>query len=130
MYTMVFSAQDFRNVYEKFYNQFRLYLWPFNTVEDLANLETTIYTAFFDPAKLKRELERLRIPIKEAVEDNNDKELDKLYKKLVEMANDIEPNLIFHSLNRVEEVNPDEDKQIKFEKDNSESEFKDEGTEL
>lgn len=122
---MITSAQDFRNLYERFYAEFCCYLWPYHVLEDLANLEVEIYTAFFDVDKLKRYLEKLRRPVDEVVKEFEDERLKDLYDKIVDLANKVDANQIVQQISRVEEVNPDEDKQInpEEEQDDSESEF-------
>ena len=116
------SAQDFRNAYETFYDKFRNYLWPYNVLEDLANVEVDIYTDFFDKDHLQRGLSRLNKSIHDAVKDYEDEDLQKSYDKIVKLLDETDPEQMFYQLDRVEEVNPGEDKQIKSEPEESSEE--------
>ena len=118
------SAQDLRNQYEKFYAEFRKYLWPYNVLEDLAEFEVDIYSAFFDIEKLKRDFGKLRKPVLDVNKDFDDTYILKIYDSFNSIIDQIEPDHIYQSIGRVEEVHPDEDKQIKpAEPEDSESEF-------
>lgn len=99
--------------YEDFYNEFRRYLWPYNVLEDLANVETGIYTAFTDVDKLKAYIERLKSPIKVLLKDTEDEKLKKTFDSLYKIISELTNDNIYAYLRRVEEVNPGEDKQIK-----------------
>jgi hypothetical protein len=104
------SSQDFRNIYEKFYNLMRNYLWPYQTLKELANLETDIYAAFIDFNQLEADFSKLRSSIKDACKDDD---------KLAECANKIQSMLgtkgecYFARLPRVAEANPQTSKQLK-----------------
>lgn len=121
---MMTSAQDLRNQYEKFYAEFRNYLWPYEVLEDLAEFEVDIYSAFFDVEKLKRDFEKLRKPVLNVNKDFEDAYILKTYDNFSNIIDQIEPDHIYQSIGRVEEVHPDEDKQIKSEElEDSEGEF-------
>lgn len=112
---MVMSSQEFRNIYENFYNAVRQYLWPYNVVERLAEAEEVIYTSFPDLEELKAKLYKLRDPIKEASEEFDDPDLSDLLEDMIELAEDADPEQFYFAISRVEEDNPDVDKEIKSE---------------
>lgn len=121
---MIISAQDLRNAYEKFYTKFREYLWPFGLLENLANAEVEIYTAFPDKTIIELNLSKLRSAIADASKDYKDEELQSEFDALVDLVEELDTETTYHIIQKVEEVNPDEDKQIKstVEEDNSEGE--------
>jgi len=104
------SSQDFRNVYEKFYNSMRRYLWPFSVLQELAEVETNIYSAFIDISKLKVDFSKLYSSIKDALKE--DAELKKYANKLDNLVNNQDTATYFRLL-RVNEVNPEKSKQLK-----------------
>ena len=104
------SAQDFRNVYERFYDCMRMYLWPYSVLDDLANVEVDIYDTFIDIEKLQHDFGKLKIGIKDAC--SKDPRLEKVCNKLDELINIQEPNF-YARLRKVEEVNPQNAKQIR-----------------
>lgn len=113
------SSQEFRNKYEKFYDCMRMYLWPYDILEILADVEATIFSAFIDVPKLRLLLDKLEGQIKQNFED--DELLQKSFNNIKKLVEDKDEE-IYLPLTRVKEVNPDEDKQIRIikEEDNSE----------
>lgn len=106
------SSQDFRNSYEDFYRDLREYLWPYSVLEELAEVEVDIFTSFIDFEKLQKDFKKLSQSIKEALAE--DELLSKSYANLSKLIeNEYEPNDQYLIIQRVEEVNPDEDKQIR-----------------
>jgi hypothetical protein len=59
-------------VYNDLYEQISKYIWPFNTIEILADLEIAVYTAFPDLSKISRLLKSLEIDLKKAAEDDSE----------------------------------------------------------
>lgn len=119
---MILSSQEFRNIYERFYNSFSKYLWPYKVLEDLANFEVEIFTAFNNIEKTRSLLEKLRKPVEEVVKEFDDAKLQKQFDEFFEVLDEIEPDKMYLTLEQVEEVEPDEDKQDKS-KEDSESEL-------
>lgn len=113
------SSQDFRNIYEKLYDSMRRYLWPLATLEILADVEANIYSAFIDIPNLKLRLDALYKSIKEVMKD--DKELEKNYNQIVDLANEDEVGSYLR-LPSVNEVNPENDKRLKSTVDDEEEE--------
>lgn len=114
----VISSQDFRNTYQRFYDYIRNYLWPYNTLVDLAAVEDDIYTSFIDYDKLSRDLNKLYTSIKETCKEDDD--LQKAYNEFLELieAKNANPSInIYSLLPRVEETNPEQNKVLKFEED-------------
>ena len=104
------SSQDFRNVYEKFYNSMRRYLWPFSVLRELAEVETNIYSAFIDMPKLKVDFDKLYSSMKDTLKE--DAELRKYVSKLSSLLDNQDATNYF-KLFRVNEVNPEKPKQLK-----------------
>lgn len=119
---MIISSQDFRNTYQKFYNDVRQYLWPYNVIEEIATVQDDIFTAFIDIEQLRNDFRKLYKSIKEAIDE--DEFLNKSYKELSELIENEYENP-YLKISRVEEVNPDEDKQIRTipEEDEEDSEL-------
>lgn len=56
---MLKTAKRLQSDYNDFYIQFRKYVWEFDAVEALADLETEIYTTFPDISKIKSKCKTL-----------------------------------------------------------------------
>lgn len=111
------SSQDFRNKYEKFYDNMRLYLWPYDTLEQLGQVEVDIYSAFINRDKLSSDFYRLSSSLKDVLEE--DEEFNKAYKDLQELV-DEEDRDSYHYIQRVEEINPEKDKVLRVPKEDDE----------
>lgn len=111
------SSQDFRNKYEKFYDNMRLYLWPYDTLEQLGQVEVDIYSAFIDRDKLSSDFYRLSSSLKDVLEE--DEEFNKAYKDLQKLI-DAEDRDSYHYIQRVEEINPEKDKVLRVPKEDDE----------
>lgn len=77
-------SNDLQNGYIDLYKQLREYIWDFNTVEILAELEISIFTAFPERDKVKSTLQSLKYQIKDQFEDNED--LKKAYESLEKLV--------------------------------------------
>jgi len=110
---MIFSSQQLRNEYEKFYEAMRRYLWSFDGLKALAYVEDDIYTSFVDFDKLQSHLSKLYAFIKDTCKD--DEKLNKSYNALIDLiADGTKPDVqIYSVLNQVNEVNPENDKVLK-----------------
>lgn len=107
---MNISSQDFRNQYEKFYVQMRMYLWPYEVLKNLADVEVDIYSAFIDIDKLKQHFDKLRTGVREVYKDDGNFRIE--FDKLEKLIDTEEPQF-YARLAEVEEVNPENDKQIR-----------------
>ena len=103
------SSQDFRNVYEKFYNAIRQYLWPFEVLKELSEVENDIYAAFVDVDKLRIDFAKLRKSMKDTLKE--DEELSKYTNMISEYIEDKDAGSYFR-LPRVNEVDPEKPKSI------------------
>ena len=109
----VISSQDFRNAYEKFYQSIRRYLWPYQTLQVLADVECNIYSSFIDFDALKNALYKLFPLIKDEFADNEQFESrfnDIL--NLIDEATNPEYS-VYLRLDRVKETDPDLNKILK-----------------
>lgn len=103
-------AQELRNAYIKFYDAMRSYLWSYETLENLANAEVGIYTAFTDVSKLQFYLDKLWSDIKEVCKD--DEVLRTTYQHLRDIVDPVDIT-IYAKLPKVQEVDPSKDKILK-----------------
>lgn len=107
---IIVSSQDFRNVYEKLYNEIRKYLWPFSVLQELSDVEVDIYSAFVNMEKLKVDFDKLRTSMKDVLKD--DTELSKYVNKMLDLISDEDAGSYLR-LPRVNETDPEKPKQIK-----------------
>lgn len=114
------SSVDFGNCYEKFYAAMRQYLWPYSTLEALADVEVDIYTTFIDMDKLSRDLEKLRGLIKEDFDD--DPKLKKTFDELADMVHIVDPSQ-YARLAKVIEINPEKIKTLVTDSEQEEEEI-------
>ena len=107
---MLISSQDLQNVYEKFYARMRNYLWPYKTLQELAQVEVGIYTRFIDLEKLEADLNRLRISLRDVIDDD-----DKLRKSFDDLMDIVvsENDGQYSRLPSVQEVDPEKNKNIR-----------------
>ena len=109
--TMI-SSQDFRNKYEVFYDAMRLYLWPYDILELLGNVEIEIYTDFPDMEKLRNYFSKLKTNIKEVLAEDED--LAKACKALEDLINEEhDENSYYYTISRVAEANQEKNKVLK-----------------
>lgn len=57
---MIITAASLQKSYNKLYTQFRNYVWEFDIIESLADLEVEIYQTFPDMGKVKSKYKKLR----------------------------------------------------------------------
>ena len=105
------SSQNYRNIYEKLYDQVRNYLWPYQVLEVLADVETDIYNAFIDTDKLRIDFEKLKKAMKDVLID--DPPLQKYVTKMTDLLNESVETTVFLGIPRVNESNPENFKIIK-----------------
>ena len=79
------ESSEFYNAYEKFYKSFRNYVWDFDTVTKLAELEIELFCAFPDKEACANKLELLISDIKRCNVDDED--LKKSYEALLDLLN-------------------------------------------
>ena len=113
------ASRDFMNKYEKFYDAIRQYLWPYDVLEELAEVEVDIYSAFIDRPKLQQDFAKLRKSIKDVLEE--DDYFRKTTKELEDLVNDEDLDS-YHTLVQVGEVNPEKPKALKLENESKEDE--------
>ena len=99
------SAKEIQNCYVNMYKQVRNYVWDFDTVELLANLEAEIYSTFPNIDKLKSYFIRFKQCVKDASKD--DEELEQSIEHLEDSID--QASSIYCKLERVQEVVPNED---------------------
>lgn len=113
------SSRDFQNRYEVFYDQMRQYLWSYDTLELLAQVEADIYSAFIDREKLASDFYKMSTSLKEVLKEDED--FQKAYDKLRELI-DSEEESGFYQLNKVTEKNQEVNKVLRNPEDIKEEE--------
>lgn len=91
-----------RNAYIDFYSEFRKYIWNFETILELANLESIIYTAFYDTGKLITCLNKLKSSMKEILV--NDEDLKTSFDNMYELANESSSDDMYVKIIKYKEV--------------------------
>ena len=118
--TKIASSQDFRNLYEEFYNRIRAYLWPISTLKILADVECNIYSAFIDYPKLRLNLDKLHSVIKDTMKE--DEYLKTAYDDLSGLVDEVDPEETksYLKLYQVSETDPELVKTIKSQSEEDE----------
>ena len=96
------NSAYFRVAYEKFYVEMRDYLWDFDTLKLLADVEVATYNAFIDMKDLEQKLLKLYQRIKPAAQE--DEYLQEAYDNFYNMIEDSKDSTIYFKLYQVEEV--------------------------
>ena len=91
------STNDIQRAYNDLYVELRKYIWGFEVVKAIADLEVASYTAFPDMAELKSVLSKLKMLIRY---DMDDEELKESFDKFEELIKD-DPE-IYLKLNEIE----------------------------
>ena len=94
------SSVVIQTQYQKLYSALREYLWPFDTVELIADLEIACYQAFPAIEDVKSRISNLRREISSVLKD--DEELSTQFDEFEEMLNG--QDTVYLTLNKVKEV--------------------------
>lgn len=94
------SAKKLQNQYNSLYIQIRKYLWPFETVQLLADLEEAIYRKFPDLNQISSILDKFKLRIDSEFKD--DEELKSEFDKLYDLVKS--DDTVFSKLDQVNEV--------------------------
>ena len=94
------AQHDLVNKYNKLYVQLRNYIWNFNQVEKIADLEIAIYRACPDIHEIRAALSKLYLECVEVIRE--DEELKSAYDSLKTLADG--DDSIYTMLNKVDEV--------------------------
>lgn len=66
------SSKQLQNAYVNLYRELRNYIWGFDTVQAIANLEIEVYSAFPDVSKIQSSFNTLCIDIRSVVDEDED----------------------------------------------------------
>lgn len=94
------SLQDLTRQYVKLYKCLREYIWPFDIVADLAELEIAVYNRFPDIDEVKSKFDKLYRDIE--LECKADKELDeqvKAFRRVIDSQ-----DIVYSKIYKVDEV--------------------------
>ena len=78
------NSMDLRLAYNEFYASMRNYIWDFQVVCNLADIETAVYMAFPDMGDIYVKLRQIYPMISETMKD--DKELEDSYNDFLELS--------------------------------------------
>lgn len=102
------TLTDLTRQYIKMYEVVRQYIWPYATVEDLANLEVAIYNRFPDIGDVKSKFDKFYRDIQ--LECKDDEELDSAVNALKEVI--YSDDSMYSPLSKVNEVYEYEDSKV------------------
>ena len=94
------NSNEIQNAYVNLYTQIRKYIWPFDVIDILVDLEIESFKSFPDVMKLRELLDRLHREIQSTLSDDKDFETAYLsFKKLID-----DDNIMYKLLEQVREV--------------------------
>ena len=96
------SSKELQNKYIKMYEGLREYIWPFETVKRLADLEVSVYTTFPSPEQVKTDFNELYLNIRDVLDD--DEELKESVEAFKETVETLESETFYSKLNQVQEA--------------------------
>lgn len=102
------TLTDLTRQYIKMYEVARRYIWPYNTVEDLADLEVAIYNRFPDIKDVRTKFDRFYRDIQ--LECRYDEELDRVVNALRDIV--YSDDLMYSPIIKLNEVYDYEDTEI------------------
>lgn len=82
------SSKEIQNAYVDMYTNLRNYIWEFDTVERLANLEIEVYNSFPDIDKIKSAFNALYLDVRYVL--NEDEKLSESVEGFKELIESIE----------------------------------------
>jgi hypothetical protein len=98
----VTSANRFQEAYVELYTCLRSYIWDFETVELISNLEIETYRTFPDVEKMRGFLTKLKREVRATDVLNEDEELAEAFDNFEEIIN--ETDEVYAALNVVDRV--------------------------
>ena len=99
------SSTDFQQAFVRLFSAMRKYVWEFNVIEMLADLEVAIYDAFMNVPNAKQVFEKLQKEVKYKVTDDED--LDDALAEMAELF-DAASTDSYYRLYQVQEAVKDE----------------------
>lgn len=95
------NSNEIQNAYVNLYIQIRKYIWPFDVIDILVDLEIESFKSFPDVMKLRELLDRLHREIQSTISD--DKDLETAYSSFKKLIDD-DDNTMYKLLEQVREV--------------------------
>lgn len=80
------NSKDIQRAYNDLYIELRKYIWGFNIVEEIADLEVASYTAFPDREEIDKCLRKLKSSINNEIREDED--LEQSIKNFEELLKD------------------------------------------
>lgn len=94
------NSNEIQNSYVDLYTQMRKYIWPFDVIDILVDLEIESFKSFPDVMKLQELLDRLHREIQSTLSD--DKDFETAYSSFKKLIDD--DNTMYKLLEQVREV--------------------------
>ena len=94
------NSNEIQNAYVDLYTQMRKYIWPFDVIDILVDLEIESFKSFPDVMKLRELLDRLHREIQSTLSD--DKDFETAYSSFKKLLDD--DNAMYKLLEQVREV--------------------------
>lgn len=94
------NSNEIQNAYVDLYTQMRKYIWPFDVIDILVDLEIESFKSFPDVMKLRELLDRLHREIQSTLSD--DKDFETAYSSFKKLIDD--DNAMYKLLEQVREV--------------------------
>lgn len=95
------SSKDLQKRYIDLYKSIRNYIWDYQTVEYLANLEVAVYTTFPDIQEIRKQFNSLYLDIRDVlIDDEEFREAVNEFKELIENE-----DTLYSKIDMVNEVN-------------------------
>lgn len=105
----IIDMHDISYAYVKLYRELRNYIWPYETVEHIAELEIAVHNRFPNLQDVRTYFNLLRQDINRSNIDDED--LDKAVEQF-ESYIESDDNTVYATLPKTEEVYPSENKEI------------------
>lgn len=96
------TSSELQYAYNKFYIQMRLYIWDFEVVESLVDLEMNIYKAIPSILDIKKSLKSLKRLIWNTVKEDETGDFKRSFEKLENLVE--EESSTYYSIKKVQEV--------------------------
>lgn len=94
------NSNEIQNAYVDLYTQMRKYIWPFDVIDILVDLEIESFKSFPDVMKLRELLDRLHREIQSTLSE--DKDFETSYSSFKKLLDD--DNAMYKLLEQVREV--------------------------
>ena len=106
------AAAILQSAYNDLYKELRNYIWDYNTVEKLADLETAVYMVFPNLDNVRHALNRLETEVRASDIYEDDEQLQRVIERFENKLDGVDA--IYYGLDVPQEVIENDDKEIEF----------------